>query len=234
MSTVAVAVTVAASLIVAILFLQQLGRVLVRLEGIERDLLLLRNLLAPQSPNDSSTDTDAAAVKGSRINRAGLKQGSAAPDFTLPLLAQAGTISLSEYRGKTVLLIFLSGECQPCELLASRLAQLSRHPYAQRLLLIARGDAEAFRAKSTAVGLEFPTVVQSAWEVSRAYGTFQIPSAYCVGPDGRLTSGLVVGPDAIFGLACDVLAGGVAQQLSGGPRIVQSHAGPNGEAEVVA
>ena len=69
---------------------QQNGRILLRLEPIERQLT--------------------ARALAQRSEPAGLPVGTIAPNFVLPDLL-GGRHSLSEYRGKDILLIFFSPKC---------------------------------------------------------------------------------------------------------------------------
>ncbi len=49
----------------------------------------------------------------SRLNRSGLKAGTAAPDFRLPRL-DGGELALADLGGRRVLLVFSDPECGPC------------------------------------------------------------------------------------------------------------------------
>ena len=66
------------------------------------------------------------ALAESRIERTGLKAGTVAPSFTLPRLDGKGDLSLSELRGKRVLLVFSSPGCGPCNALAPELEKFHR------------------------------------------------------------------------------------------------------------
>jgi len=212
------ALIVMASVAFAYLLLRQNGRILIRLEAIERDLLTVR--LAGASPAAAHDGAVAlgegvsdSSLAGSRINRDGLTAGTLAPDFTLPTIDGSGSLSLSAFRGRRMLLVFSAADCGPCDVLARRLAQLSRDAAARQVLIVARGAVDAYRQKLARYDVQLPTVIQSAWEISRLYGTFQLPSAYAIDETGHLTSGVVVGADAIVGLACDVLYEGQKQAV---------------------
>ena len=62
----------------------------------------------------------------SKIKRDGLKAGTPAPDFRLPLLDGSGELALSELRGRRVLLVFSSPGCGPCNRLAPQLEKFHR------------------------------------------------------------------------------------------------------------
>jgi peroxiredoxin len=62
----------------------------------------------------------------SKIKRDGLKAGTPAPDFRLPRLDGKGDLSLSELRGKRVVLVFSSPGCGPCNTIAPELEKFHR------------------------------------------------------------------------------------------------------------
>jgi thiol-disulfide isomerase/thioredoxin len=61
----------------------------------------------------------------SKLNRNGLPPGSPAPDFTLPAI-HGGSLSLAQFRGRQVLLVFSDPHCGPCNQLAPELEQAHR------------------------------------------------------------------------------------------------------------
>src|SRR5437667_10697116 len=61
----------------------------------------------------------------SHIVRDGLKAGTPAPVFRLPDI-HGGTVSLDQFRGRKVLLVFSDPQCGPCDQLAPELAELHR------------------------------------------------------------------------------------------------------------
>jgi peroxiredoxin len=139
------------------------------------------------------------SVADSKLNRTGLPVGSTAPDFRLPLL-DGGELSLSEYRGRKVLLVFSDPNCGPCDQLAPQLEQHARRTAEIQVLMVSRGDSEANRAKAAEHGLTFPIALQRQWEVSREYGMFATPVGYLIDESGVIAADAATGTDAILAL----------------------------------
>ena len=99
--------------------LRQNGRILLRLEAIEDRLSLLE--LEGEPPGNGKTKSQSR----SRLNRVGLKAGTPAPAFRLPRV-DGGELTLEEYRGRCVLLVFSDPECGPCNQLAPQLEKFHR------------------------------------------------------------------------------------------------------------
>ena len=136
----------------------------------------------------------------SRLNRDGLKAGTVAPDFTLPRLDGAD-LSLRDFRGRRVLLVFSDPGCHPCMRLAPQLEELHRDDRDVAVLMVSRGSVEDNRKKVADLGLTFPIVLQSHWEISRAYGIFATPVGYLIDERGILSSDVAVGGESILKLA---------------------------------
>jgi peroxiredoxin len=138
-------------------------------------------------------------LSDSKIQRNGLATGTPAPDFTLPK-PDGGELSLKEFRGRKVLLVFSDPKCGPCQALAPQLEQAHRRSGDFQVLMVSRGDAETNREKAAEHGLTFPVVLQKQWEVSRAYAMFATPAAYLVDEEGVITAEVATGADAILAL----------------------------------
>jgi peroxiredoxin len=139
------------------------------------------------------------ALAESKIPRHGLTAGTAAPDFTLPRL-DGGDLSLAEFRGRQVLLVFSDPHCGPCDQLAPQLEQLSPRAPGAQVLMVTRGDEKANRMKAAEHGLTFPVVLQKQWEVSREYGMFATPIAYLIDEEGVIAADVAAGVEPILAL----------------------------------
>jgi peroxiredoxin len=140
------------------------------------------------------------ALNQSRLNRSGLKAGTLAPNFRLPLL-DGKELALEDFEGKRVLLVFTDPGCVPCELLAPKLERLHRERNDLQVLMISRQDAEINRQKVAKLGLTYPVVLQRNWEVSLQYAIFATPVGYLIDERGVLDSDVAEGSDAILALA---------------------------------
>jgi thiol-disulfide isomerase/thioredoxin len=115
-----------------------------------------------------------------------------APEFTLPVLGEAGEISLAELRGKIVIVDFWATWCVPCEFQVPELNSFwDAH----------REDAD-LRLYGISVDIEGPDVV-SRWvgekgvrypillasdDLARKFGATGFPTLYVIGPDGSIDS----------------------------------------------
>jgi peroxiredoxin len=164
------------------------------------DLFLNRAAPVEAPANEHSPVDEKQSLTSSRIKRDGLKAGTPAPEFTLPAL-DGTEISLSSFRGKTLLLVFSDPFCAPCNSLMPKLDELYRKSDDLKVLVISRSDAQANRDKVKELGLTMPWVLQKSWEISREYAMFATPIGYLVGEDGVLVEDVAVGGNAIMGLA---------------------------------
>jgi peroxiredoxin len=166
--------------------LRQNGRLLLRLEAIEKHL----GLIDPTS-EEAQAAALAAAPKG-------LAVGTPAPSFELPALdgtqQSLGTLLAP---AKSVLLIFSSPTCGPCVDLMPEVAQWQRtHASQLTIAVVNRGTAEAVRAKAGEISPAH-LLLQREGEVASAYAVSGTPSAVLVGTDGNIRSPLAAGPSAI-------------------------------------
>ena len=158
------------------------GRIASELAVGAEPLLRLATTLAPD-PIEPGAAANGSAPHGakddpslarSRLNRSGLKAGVPAPDFRLPRIDE-GELSLADFRGGRVLLVFSDPNCGPCDELAPQLQEIHLQRPELQVLVVSRRDVEANRAKATALGLTFPIVLQKQWEVSLKYAMFATP-----------------------------------------------------------
>src|SRR2546430_6617905 len=163
--------------------LGQNGRVLLRLEEIEKRLDELQFGEEDESGVDPTLVTSAATTNvdeeapeerfgkrslvRSKIKRDGLKAGTPAPDFRLPRLDGRGDLALCELRGRRVLLVFSDPHCGPCNALAPELENFHREHPEMEVVMISKGEPKDNRAKAKEHGITFPIVLQQQWEISR-------------------------------------------------------------------
>jgi peroxiredoxin len=142
----------------------------------------------------------------SSANGDGLKAGRRAPFFRLPDV-RGRMVSLDEYRGRRVLLVFSDPQCGPCDELAPDLERLHEEHANNGLavVMVGRGKAEANRRKADQHGFQFPLVLQEKWKLSKEYGTLATPAAFLIGEDGVITDDVALGRDAVLTLARDGL-----------------------------
>jgi len=141
----------------------------------------------------------------SGIRGTGLKAGTPAPVFHLPDLAGL-TVSLQEYRGRRVLLLFTDPQCGPCDELAPHLVRLHREsaPDGLHVIVVGRGSADENRRKAEQHGFRFPVLLQDRkWKVSKEYEILATPAAFLIGEDGVIARDPAVGKDAILALVRD-------------------------------
>jgi len=149
----------------------------------------------------------------SRIERNGLKPGTPAPEFTLTDV-HGRRISLLQYRGRRVLLVFSDPHCGPCNDLAPQLVRAARsHENKTSIILVGRGDFEQNRQKADAHGFEFPVVVQDRWKLSRKYGIFATPVAFLIDEEGRTAREVAVGSYQIRALLREEFAPGRVEKF---------------------
>ena len=111
----------------------------------------------------------------------GLPAGTAAPDFTLPDLA-GEPVSLKDFTGKPVLLVFSSTTCPACEKMYSNLKAFSAARRDLQVVMISRGTAEENQQMVAAQGFRFP---MSVWDDAVAQ-RYQAPSTpFFVVVDGQ-------------------------------------------------
>jgi peroxiredoxin len=168
-------------------------------------LLALAGPVAPAHAPQNGGESGPAPLGGKRsledsqIPRNGLPVGSEAPEFHLPLL-NGGELSLADYRGRKVLLVFSDPHCGPCEQLLPALEAHARQGTGAQVLMISRREVDANRAKVAQYGLTFPMVLQQQWEISREYALFGTPVAYLIDAEGRTMAEGAVGAEAILAL----------------------------------
>jgi len=113
-----------------------------------------------------------------------------APDFALPSV-DGKTVTLSQLRGKVVLLDFWATWCAPCRMAIPHLNNLYRTHRERDLEIIGlsldKGSPEMLKRFSSSMGIQY-TIVMADDEVVKNYGISPIPTTYLIDRDGYITN----------------------------------------------
>lgn len=136
-----------------------------------------------------------------RVRHEGLPRGSSVPDFTASDIHGAKR-SLSEFRGKRVLLVFSdTSGCLSCDGFSAELARLQEaHGERLQIVVVARGERDLSRARAEYHGFAFPLLVQEDWEIAKKLRTFVVPAAYLIDERGRVENDVALGMPEILQL----------------------------------
>jgi methylamine dehydrogenase accessory protein MauD len=126
------------------------------------------------------------ATTPSRTGRGGLKPGKRAPDFTLPCVA-GGEVSLHDFAGRRVFLVFTQSGCKPCHKVAPELNRLHDAGNVQ-VLVVNNGEAEATQNWAAEVKARFPVLRQQQFSVSKRYEMYATPFAFLIDERGVIAS----------------------------------------------
>lgn len=147
-------------------------------------LIVLVILLLPACGNrnakKAASETEATTL---------VRVGDPAPDFTVEMF-DGGKITLSELRGKVVLLNFWATWCPPCREELTHVQTEIIDRFAGRpfvFLPVSRGEQRdavaAFRQKT---GYTFPMGLDPSRTIYDRYASNFIPRNFLIGPDGKV------------------------------------------------
>ncbi|GAB4579698.1 MAG: TlpA disulfide reductase family protein [Anaerolineales bacterium] len=128
------------------------------------------------------------------------RAGFAAPDFTLPT-PDGETITLSELRGRPVIVNLWASWCGPCRAEMPALQRIYETYQDTGLVILAvnatQQDSEAAALAFVAEhGLTFPILLDVDGEASHLYELRALPSTYFIRPDGTIEEVVLGGPMA--------------------------------------
>jgi methylamine dehydrogenase accessory protein MauD len=138
-----------------------------------------------------------------RIGRDGLPAGRKAPDFTLRSVAGGAEVSLHDFAGRKVLLVFTQTGCGPCHAMLPELNRVQRYGEHQ-VVVVNNGKLEDARAAADEVKAEFIVLAQDQLSLSKRYEVFATPFAFVIDASGVVASKGTIGTPQHLGF---VLAG---------------------------
>jgi len=162
----------------------QNGRILLRLESIEKRL------------------ATGKAAPAKRREPAGLPIGSPAPDFELPDLT-GKRHKLSDFRDQNLLLLFFNPRCGYCTKMAADLAALPADGGPDRVVtvVVTTGDVDENRKLIEQHGIRSLVLLQEEMKIASLFQAQGTPMGYRIDPAGRIASELAVGAEAVLKLA---------------------------------
>jgi peroxiredoxin len=162
---------------------RQNGRILLRLDSIEKRLGTRSG-----TPRRESAE--------------GLTVGTRAPVFELPDLAGVRH-KLSEFRGRDLLLVFFNPKCGFCTKMAANLAALPLDGTDGRAvpLVVTTGDADENRRLVEEHGIRCTVLLQEQMQVASQFRAQGTPMGYRIDADGRIASELTAGAEPLLELA---------------------------------
>ncbi|MDT8419678.1 MAG: TlpA disulfide reductase family protein [Desulfuromonadales bacterium] len=127
-----------------------------------------------------------------------LQENPKAPDFTLEDL-QGNNVSLSDFKGKIVMVNFWATWCPPCIEEMPSMEQLSRRFAGEDFVLLAVNVEENSRAvvenflKKTPY--TFPVLLDQDARVQQLYGAYRFPETVIINRQGEIVTRVVGGRD---------------------------------------
>ena len=140
----------------------------------------------------------AATTGGAPPANASPREGFSAPDFTLDLLG-GGQVTLSELRGKVVMVNLWASWCPPCRAEMPTLQRVYEANRARGVEILAVNttfqDTQADAAEFVrAFGLTFPIPLDRTGEVSRSYLLRALPTTFFIDRKGVIRQVVLGGP----------------------------------------
>lgn len=121
-----------------------------------------------------------------------------APDFTLTNM-QGERVSLSQYRGKVVLLNFWASWCPPCRAEMPSMEKLyQRMKDSDFVLLAVNGEKNGHAAVQNfikEIPVSFPILLDEARTAANLYRVYSLPQTYIIDPYGKIVQQVTGGMD---------------------------------------
>ena len=153
-----------------------------RLLAISLGLLLAIGLFAQEEDLDAKYAADL------------LKPGTPAPEFVLNDI-NGNSVKMSQFRGKTVVLIFWASWCPDCRAEVPALKELQAKTDPDKVVFVSISSdrtVEAWKKYVAENEMGGVQLYKDKSKVSEDYHVKWIPSQYVIGPDGKVVLGTVM------------------------------------------
>jgi peroxiredoxin len=123
-----------------------------------------------------------------------LKPGTPAPEFVLNDI-NGNTVKMSQFRGKTVVLIFWASWCPDCRAEVPALKELQAKTDPSKVVFVSISSdrtVEAWKKYVAENEMGGVQLYRDKSKVSEDYHVKWIPSQYVIGPDGKVVLGTVM------------------------------------------
>lgn len=160
--------------------------------GADAIRMLVTTLAAHQT--DLRRNGSGTADREGRAMHSALAIGQTAPEFSARGF-RGETVQLAQYLGREVIVLFWNPQCGFCRQTVNDLISLSAAAKAH--LLVASTAKDDNLATRTFQGT---VVLDETSRIAKLFGASGTPMAVRVGADGRITSTLAAGKDAVIGL----------------------------------
>ena len=148
-------------------------------------------------PSGLIEDLPSGQIDENIDTKPGLEKNQVAPDFELATLTD-GTVRLSDYRGKKVILNFWASWCPPCRVEMPYMENYyEENKDAENVEIIAvnmtkterGGDDKIERVEEFVKDnkLSFPILLDETGEVMKLYQIMAYPTTYIINPEGVIT-----------------------------------------------
>ena len=117
-----------------------------------------------------------------------------APEFTLPTTT-GEDVSLADFRGKPVAVVFMATHCNHCADTAPIVAELNKKYKNEDLVIlpvmVGARSVKSVKAWAKAMGVDYPILVSEGQELSKAYKARLVPSVFLIDRKGNITKKFV-------------------------------------------
>src|SRR5688572_10806046 len=162
---------------------------------VSRRRVLVAPLIVVALWRSASADAPSLPAALKRLDLVEYRAGTKPPNFTGAVL-DARPLSLTDLRGKVVVLNFWASWCLECRPEMPVLESLHRELGSRGLAIVginAREEQRAVARYAEELRLTFPLVLDRAGKINDLYGVIGLPTTFVVGRDGRAVA-FGVGP----------------------------------------